>query len=88
MRQCPDGYARTCEALAAAEPADVARIGCPTLLVTGDEDAIAPAQSVRHLGARIAGSRVEVLPALRALDDRREARGVHRPLAAVLRRRH
>jgi 3-oxoadipate enol-lactonase len=62
MRQCPDGYARTCEALAAAEPADVSRIACPTLLVTGDEDAIAPAQSVRHLGARIAGSRVEVLP--------------------------
>src|SRR5215470_11102077 len=62
MRQCPDGYARSCDALAGAEPADVARIGCPTLLVTGDEDAIAPAQSVRHLAARIAGSRVEVLP--------------------------
>jgi 3-oxoadipate enol-lactonase len=62
MRQCPDGYARTCEALADAEAADVARIACPTLLVTGDEDTIAPAQSVRHLGARIAGSRVEVLP--------------------------
>src|SRR5262249_14346696 len=61
MRQCPDGYARTCEALAGAEAADVARIACPTLLVTGDEDAIAPAQSVRHLGERIAGSRVEVL---------------------------
>jgi 3-oxoadipate enol-lactonase len=29
--------------------------------VTGDEDAIAPAQAVRHLGERIAGSRVEVL---------------------------
>ena len=61
MRQCPEGYARTCEALAAAEAADVARISCPTLLVTGDEDAIAPAQSVRHIGARIAGSRAEVL---------------------------
>jgi 3-oxoadipate enol-lactonase len=61
MRQCPDGYARTCEALADAEAADVARIACPTLLVTGDEDAVAPAQSVRHLGARITGSRVEVL---------------------------
>jgi 3-oxoadipate enol-lactonase len=61
MRQCPDGYARTCEALAEAEAADVSRIACPTLLVTGDEDAIAPAQSVRHLGSRIPGSRVEVL---------------------------
>jgi 3-oxoadipate enol-lactonase len=62
MRQCPDGYARTCEALAEAEAADVARIACPTLLVTGDEDAIAPAQSVRHLATRIVGSKVEVLP--------------------------
>jgi 3-oxoadipate enol-lactonase len=61
MRQSPDGYARTCEALAAAAPPDVTRIDCPTLLITGDEDAIAPAQSVRHLGSRIAGSRVEVL---------------------------
>ncbi|HKZ07655.1 MAG TPA: alpha/beta hydrolase [Methylomirabilota bacterium] len=61
MRQCPDGYARTCEALADAQPADVSRIVCPALLVTGDEDAVAPAQSVRQLGARIQGSRVEVL---------------------------
>src|SRR5262245_8409332 len=44
MRQCPDGYARTCEALADAQPVDVSRIACPTLLVTGDEDVIAPAQ--------------------------------------------
>ena len=29
MRQPPDGYARTCEALADAQPADAARIGCP-----------------------------------------------------------
>jgi pimeloyl-ACP methyl ester carboxylesterase len=61
MRQEPDGYARTCDALAAMTPADVARIDCPTLLVTGDEDAVAPPQAVRMLGERIAGSRVEVL---------------------------
>ena len=60
MRQCPDGYARTCDALAGAEPADVTRISCPTLLVTGDEDTIAPAQSVRHIGERMA-ARVEIL---------------------------
>ena len=61
MRQCPDGYARTCEALADAEAADAGAIACPTLLVTGDEDAVAPPQSVRQLGARIPGARVEVL---------------------------
>ena len=61
MRQCPDGYARTCEALADARPADVAAIARPALLVTGDEDAVAPAQAVRQLGERMAGARVEVL---------------------------
>jgi pimeloyl-ACP methyl ester carboxylesterase len=61
MRQDPDGYARTCEALAEMGPADTSRIDCPTLLVTGDEDAVAPPQAVRMMGERIAGSRVEVL---------------------------
>jgi pimeloyl-ACP methyl ester carboxylesterase len=61
MRQDPDGYARTCEALAAMEPADTSKIDCPTLLVTGDEDVVAPPQAVRMMGERIAGSRVEVL---------------------------
>jgi 3-oxoadipate enol-lactonase len=62
MRQDPDGYARNCEALAAAESADLARIECPTLWVTGDEDVVAPPQSVRGLASRIAGSRVIVYP--------------------------
>jgi pimeloyl-ACP methyl ester carboxylesterase len=61
MRQDPDGYARTCEALAEAEPADTTRITCPTVLVTGDEDGVAPPQSVRAMGGKIAGSQVEVL---------------------------
>ena len=62
MRQCPDGYARTCEALADARAVEVGGLACPTLLVTGDEDAIAPAQAVRQLGERIRGARVTVLP--------------------------
>ncbi|GMV56940.1 MAG: 3-oxoadipate enol-lactonase [Betaproteobacteria bacterium] len=61
MRQNADGYARTCEALADAQAADVARIACPTLLVTGDEDAVAPTQEVRRIGGQIAGSGVEIL---------------------------
>lgn len=61
MRQDAEGYARTCEALSAAQPADTVRIECPTLLVTGDEDAVAPPQSVRMMGEKIAGSRLEVL---------------------------
>jgi pimeloyl-ACP methyl ester carboxylesterase len=61
MRQSPDGYARTCEALADAQAADASRVACPTLLVTGDEDAVAPPQEVRRIGGLIAGSQVEVL---------------------------
>jgi pimeloyl-ACP methyl ester carboxylesterase len=61
MRQDPDGYARSCEALADMQAADTARIACPALLVTGDEDAVAPPSSVRAMGDRIKGSRVEVL---------------------------
>jgi len=61
MRQDPEGYARSCEALAEMQPADTSRIECPTLLVTGDEDVVAPPQAVRMMGERIAGSRVEIL---------------------------
>lgn len=61
MRQCPDGFARSCEALAEAQPADVSKIGCAALLVTGDEDAVAPPQAVRALAERMPRARVEVL---------------------------
>jgi pimeloyl-ACP methyl ester carboxylesterase len=61
MRQDPDGYARTCDALADAQAADLTKIACPALLVTGDEDVVAPPQAVRLMGEKIARSRVEVL---------------------------
>jgi len=62
MRQDAEAYARTCEALAAAEAADPARIRCPTLLVTGDEDATSPPAATQALAARIAGARLLILP--------------------------
>jgi 3-oxoadipate enol-lactonase len=61
MRQCPDGYARNCDALAEAQAADTSRITCPTLLVTGDEDVVSPPQAVRSMSEKIAASRMEVL---------------------------
>lgn len=61
MGQDPDGYARSCEALAEMQAADTSKIVCPTLLVTGDEDVVSPPQIVRMMGQKIAGSRVEVL---------------------------
>lgn len=62
MRQDPEGYARSCEALAQAQPVDAAAIRCPVLLVTGEDDAVAPPQSVRAMGDRIRASRVVVYP--------------------------
>jgi 3-oxoadipate enol-lactonase len=61
MRQCPDGYARNCDALSEAQAADTSRITCPTLLVTGEEDVVSPPQAVRSMSEKIANSRMEVL---------------------------
>lgn len=53
MRQDPEGYARSCEALADAKAAAIERIAAPTLLLTGDEDTVAPPQSVRVMAERL-----------------------------------
>lgn len=61
MRQDAEGYARTCEALAGAEAAELGSIRCPTLLVTGDEDGVAPPAAARKIAAAISGARLRVL---------------------------
>jgi len=63
MRQSPEGYAQSCEALAAAQSAEIERITVPTLLVTGDQDGIAPAANVAVMARRIQGSRQVVFDA-------------------------
>jgi pimeloyl-ACP methyl ester carboxylesterase len=65
MRQDPDGYARSCYALADAPAAEVDRIECPVLLVSGDEDVVAPPQAVRAMAEKLHRARsvrVVVLP--------------------------
>jgi 3-oxoadipate enol-lactonase len=65
MRQDGEAYASVCEALADAQPARVETITCPVLLVTGDEDGVAPPQAVRALAERLhaaRSTRVVVLP--------------------------
>ena len=61
MRQDAEGYALTCEALAAVEAADAAAIRCPTLLITGDEDGTAPPPRVKALTDSISGARMLLL---------------------------
>ena len=62
LRQSPAGYAAHCDALAAARAADHAAIRCPTLLVHGAEDEVAPPALARRLCESIAGARLELLP--------------------------
>lgn len=65
MRQSGEAYARSCEALAGAQPAAVESITAPVLLVTGDEDGVAPPQAVRAMADRLhaaSSKRVVVLP--------------------------
>jgi pimeloyl-ACP methyl ester carboxylesterase len=61
MRQTPEGYAQSCEALAGAQAAEVEQIKVPTLLVTGDQDGVGKPEAVKAMGDRIAGSKVVVL---------------------------
>ena len=65
MRQDGEAYARSCEALAEAQAAAVEEITVPVLLVTGDEDGVAPPQAVRAMAERLhraASARIVVLP--------------------------
>lgn len=60
MRQDAQGYARSCNALAAAQSAALEDIHVPVLLVTGDEDGVAPPPNVREMARRLPQARVEV----------------------------
>ena len=65
MRQDAEAYARNCEALADALPARMEDIITPVLLVTGDEDGVAPPQAVRTMAEKLhraRSTRVVVLP--------------------------
>ena len=65
MRQEGEAYARSCEALASAPAAAVETIEAPVLLVTGDEDGVAPPQAVRAMADKLhraRSTRVVVLP--------------------------
>ncbi len=62
MRQDPAGYAAHCRALAAAPAADHGSIRCPTLLIAGEKDPVAPVTMAGALKNRISGAELEILP--------------------------
>lgn len=64
MRQDPEGYARNCEALAAAtDPGPIAP-GLPLLLITGTDDKVGPPQVSHELAAGRDDAVVEILPGI------------------------
>jgi len=60
-RQDPESYARTCLALGKARAADPRRISAPTLLITGDDDAVNPPGVARDLADSIKGAKLSGL---------------------------
>jgi pimeloyl-ACP methyl ester carboxylesterase len=62
MRQAPEGYARNCEALAAATDPGPLDKGVPLLLVTGTDDKVGPPGTSEELAAAHGGATVEILP--------------------------
>jgi len=61
MGQNPEGYARNCEALAQATAADLSRVACPVLLMTGDEDRTAPPDVARAIASNLSNSEVRII---------------------------
>jgi len=61
MRQDAEGFAQSCEALADAQAADLRLLRCPMLLVTGDEDTVAPPSIAQAIADKVKGATVKVL---------------------------
>ncbi len=64
MRQDPAGYAWHCRALAWAGAADHGAIACPTMLIAGESDPVAPVATAETLKDRIGGAELEILPGI------------------------
>jgi 3-oxoadipate enol-lactonase len=63
LRQNAEGFAQSCEALAGAKGADLRHLRRPALLVTGQDDPVAPPTAVQGLADKINGAKLKVLAA-------------------------
>jgi pimeloyl-ACP methyl ester carboxylesterase len=61
MAQPPEGYARNCEALAAALSANLSAVACPVMLITGDQDRTAPPDVARSMASTLLHAEFQVL---------------------------
>ncbi|MBW3097547.1 alpha/beta fold hydrolase [Pseudohoeflea coraliihabitans] len=62
MRQSAEGFAKSCEALAEAGPADLKALTMPVLVVTGEEDAVGPPSTAHQLADGLRQGRAVILP--------------------------
>ena len=86
MRQPPEGYARTCEALSRANAADPAAIRAPVLLVAGSDDAVAPVSMAQGLADRLAAAALSVVDRCGHWITIEKAQEANRKLADFLQR--
>jgi len=61
LRQDAEGFAQSCEALAAAKAPDLRGVRCPALLVTGEDDPVSPPTAAQGLADKIRGAKLKVL---------------------------
>jgi 3-oxoadipate enol-lactonase len=61
MRQDAQGYSKSCEALAKVQAAALEDINVQVMLITGDEDPVAPPSTSYDMSSRLPKSRVVVL---------------------------
>lgn len=64
LRQDPAGYAAHCIALSEAVAANHGSIKCPTTLIAGDVDPVAPVSMATSLSKSIKDARLEVIPSV------------------------
>ncbi len=60
-RQPTEGYARSCEAMAAAVAADVSAIRVPVLMIAGRDDAVSPLANSEGMAADLPSAQLAVL---------------------------
>lgn len=62
LRQDASGYAAHCQALSSAKAADLARVACPTLLIAGETDPVAPVAMAEQMMQKLSHGQLEIIP--------------------------
>ncbi len=64
LRQDPAGYATHCLALSEVRAVAPEKIGCPTLLIAGEADPVAPVAMAQEMVKNLPKARLEIIPAV------------------------